>query len=87
MPVTSQSAELHRDALAHRVASGVRLPEAPTSPVLETFDPRALAVLLDMAVHHGRGRGQEKVRVDMTNEDAAKLAQFLRRAALAGVGV
>lgn len=80
VPVTPQTAEHHRAALADRLRRGP-LPDAPTGPVVEVFAPYELAMVLEQAAH----QGHPKVRLDMTAEDAAKLAQYLRRAVLAGV--
>ena len=86
VPVTPETTEAHRAALEAAVKAGP-LPAAPTGPVLVEFEPRALAWLIDHGVRGARAKAQQKIRIDMTVEDAAALARFLMRAALAGVGV
>lgn len=74
----------HQGAVEARVASGVPLPPAPDGPVVEAFSALHLADALEHEVRRAKDNGMDKIRIDGSIEDAAKLAAFLRRAALMG---
>lgn len=60
------------------------LPPFPDGPYVETMDAMALAQALESEVNRAQGVGHTKIRIDMNFDDAAALANFLRRGALLG---
>lgn len=79
VPVTPETTERHRAALTARLREGP-LADAPQGPVLEFFQAEEMATVLEAAAN----QGFEKVRIDMTREDAVRMAAFLRRGVLLG---
>lgn len=69
-------AQLRRD--------GGRLDPVPDGPKLECFSALELAQALESELNRAASVGHTKIRLDMTFDDAAKLASFLRRAVLLG---
>lgn len=59
---------------AHRAG----LPTYPDGPILEQFDPVALAQLIDQECLRTSHLPRQKIDLRMDPEDALKLARFLR---------
>lgn len=75
----------HKAALQRQlVRDGGYLPPAPDGPVLPCFNALELAQALEWEIQRAQGQGLRKIRLDMTLQDAADMAAFMRRAAFTG---
>lgn len=56
------------------------LPDAPDGPIVESFQPKALADALAQEIERSREYGWSKITIHMDIPDAAKLMHFLKTA-------
>lgn len=73
-----------REAYEKHVANGGGLVPIPDGPRLEAFEATRMAEALEREVNRAQAHGLQKIRIDLTFDDASHLAAFMRRAALAG---
>lgn len=73
--------EGHRERFEQQLRrnSGL-IPEAPTGPLLDTFNALELAQAIESEINRAPGSDYRKIRLDMHFTDAQALASFLRRA-------
>lgn len=64
--------------------NGGALPPAPDGPYLEAFNAFDLAQAIEHEINRAQSQGNQKIRIDLTFDDAQKLASTLRRAVLLG---
>lgn len=73
-----------RAAYEAHVARGGGLVPVPDGPRLDAFSALELAQAIESEVNRAQGAGHTKIKIDMTFDDASRLAAFLRRAVVAG---
>lgn len=75
----------HKAALQRQlVRDGGYLPPAPDGPVLACFSALELAQAMECEIQRAQGQGLRKIQLNMSLQDAADMAAFLRRAAFTG---
>lgn len=60
--------------------NGGKLPPMPDGPYVQAFDPLLYAQAIDSELNRCGDRGWLKIQFNITLEDAAALAAYLRRA-------
>lgn len=73
-----------RDAYEAHVARGGTLAPVPDGPRLECFAALDMAQAIESEVNRAQSVGHTKIRIDLTFDDASRLAAFMRRAVVAG---
>lgn len=76
--------ELKEQLQAQLRRDGGRLAPVPDGPIIGRFDPLELAQAIEHEIARSHEVGHTKIKVDMTLDDAARLARFLRRGSLLG---